>query len=129
MVPDDRLYASQGAQIAAQLIAHDRVLLHAFELFPRQDIGLQEDRVRQRDLADIVKIPATTERRDRIFVKAQPHADVGGIQRETLAMAVGVGIARLDHERQAAQDVFSRVQVVGETLDLHQRSTRALSSG
>ena len=53
--------------------------------------------------------------------QAEVLAELDGVAREALAVALRVGVARLDHQREAAQHALGGVELVGEALELHER--------
>ena len=101
--------------------AADRMFLHPRIFLGSERARLEQDGVGQRDLADVVKVAAASERHQVVLGEAAggvPCRD--GILRQALAVALGVGVARFDHRRHAAQDRFGRVEIVREALELHQ---------
>ena len=121
VVTDDLPHQPQRAQLAAQPIADHRVLLDQLELGRGQARRLEQDRIGDADLADVVQVAAAIERRDLVFREAERPAERDREPGESLAVAVGVGIARVDRQRQALEDGFGRLEVVGVALEAHQR--------
>jgi hypothetical protein len=77
MMPDDAAHVPERSQVSAQAVANDRVLLDALELLRGEGARLPQNRVWQRDLADVMKVPAALERRQRVLVQTESHPDVG----------------------------------------------------
>ena len=68
-----------------------------------------------------MQIAAAIERGEVLGRLAQGRAKGDGVMRQPLAVSVGVLVPGLDHEREAAQDSFGRVQVVGVLLESNER--------
>jgi hypothetical protein len=56
----------------------------------------------------VVEIPALRERTEVVVIQAQLSADRDAISGETLAVAVGLRIARLDRERETSESPIQR---------------------
>ena len=56
------------------------------------------------DLAEIVEISAALQGEDGIFVHAEMAAEIGGADREPLAMALSIGVAAFDDQSQRAEN-------------------------
>ena len=128
VVPDDLADEPQRTQLAAQPVADHGVLLHQLELFARERRRLEQQGVRDADLADVVQVAAAIEGRDILGGPAERRPERHGIVRQPLAVPVGVLVARFDDERQAPRmpsvESRSSVYCFRRTSD----ATRACSS-
>jgi hypothetical protein len=120
VIPHDGTNASKRAQLAAEAVADDRVLLHDALFFRRETSRLQQDRIRDPDLADIVKKPALGEGVEVVVAQSQLAPDGCRVAGEPLAVADGRRVARFDRHRQTHDDGFGRIQFVREPLDAEQ---------
>ena len=80
-----------------------------------------QDLVGNGDLAEIVQISAALQGEDGIFVHAEMAAEIGGVHREALAMAFGIGVASFDDQTQGAENGIGGFQFVGEFFQAEQR--------
>ena len=76
VMADDRPYSPQEAQLAAEPIADHCVLLHQLVFVRRERPRLQEDRIGDADLPEVVKKAAARERRDVVLVEIQRAATI-----------------------------------------------------
>jgi hypothetical protein len=80
------------------------VPLHHFVLVGGQPGLLQQHRVGDPDLADVVKVPAAAQGIDIARGESQFGAERRGVPRQTLGVAFGVGVSRFYRESQAGDD-------------------------
>ena len=121
MLAHDFADEPQRAELAAQPIADDGVLLHQLEFSWRQRRRFQQERVWNANLADVMEIPAAVEGGKVLSGASEHGAERDGVVREPFAVAVGVLIAGFDDEGKAAQDLFGGVEVVGVLLEPYER--------
>ena len=107
VVAHDELGLAEEVDVAQDLPADDRVALHQRALGLVERLGLEEDRVGDRDLADVVQQEAELDLRvvgQRQRRRARDLQAVGG---DALGVLARVGVARLDGvgERAHGRDV------------------------
>src|SRR5262245_57212431 len=121
MMADDLPDEPERSKLAAQSIADDRVLLDHLEFVGRQRRRLEQDRIGDADLADVVQIRAALERGQLFPRQADRGAERPGELREPLAAAVGGGIARVNRQRKTFENRFGRFELVGVALQADER--------
>ncbi len=87
-----------AAQLAAQPIANQRVPLHDGGLFGVERTGLEQNRVGNADLPDIVQVAALGKSLEVLVRQSELTADRDTVAREPLTVALGAGITRLDDQ-------------------------------
>ena len=80
------------------------VALHLLVLGVRETSGLEEDRVGDTDLADVVEIAADPDRPAFVFVEAERFGDLLADDAELAAVLAGLQMARLDCRREGKRD-------------------------
>jgi len=99
------------------------MLLNAGGFFRSQRAGLQQDRIRNRDFADVVDHAGAAQSFDLIFGEGEAFAEARGHFREAFAMAASVGVAGLNAVGQAEQHGFGVFQFVGDLFQTQQRAS------
>src|ERR1035441_4801196 len=97
------------------------MLLHDLPFRRSQVASLLQDLIRDSDLSQIVQIAAAPEGDNTLFIHSQKAPKIRGIARQTLTVALGIRIARLDAQAQCAEDRIRRLQFVSELLQFEQR--------
>ena len=88
--------------------------MHRHELFGVQRSGLEQDRVRHADLADVVDEPASIQRVEIGGRESHPRTDPSCRFGDPLRVRLGVRVFRLDRGRKRKDHVLGAVQrVVG----------------
>ena len=121
MVANDGQHEAQGLQRLADVFAGDGVELHHLPFLGRKVAALFQNFIGHGDLAQVVQISASPEGEDGIFVHAEMAPEIGGVNRQPLAMAFGVGIAAFDDEPKRAQDGIGGFEFVGKFLQAQKR--------
>ena len=121
MAADDRTHRRERAQLLAQALADHRVLPHGLNFGEGERPGLEQDGIGDRDLAKIVQVAPAMQRLDVVVVETERRADAGGVAGEPLAVPFGIGVARLDGEREAENDLLGVLEIVGEAFDARER--------
>jgi hypothetical protein len=85
-----------GAAARQQPRAERRVGLHRITLFGREPSTLEQDAVRDRDLADIVQRRSFAQTPDLLATKSQADGDIGGEHSDTFGVLGGLVVAVLD---------------------------------
>src|SRR4030095_1458521 len=86
--PDDGPHGAQRLQRRAQRVPDVRMPLHQLELFGGQRPSLEEDRIRDADLADIMKKPSPIERLQLLLAKTKCLAERDSMPRQAFAVTV-----------------------------------------
>src|SRR5580704_2596313 len=102
MMPDDRQYQPQRFQWFADTFPCRGMPLHDFPLLGCKVYTLFQDRVGNRDLAEIVQKSAAPQRQDRVFIQMQIPSQSGRARRQALAMSDGIRVAALHNQAQSA---------------------------
>src|SRR5258706_77585 len=121
MVADDGQGLAQRLERLADGFAGDGMPLHDLPFFLREKFAFLQDRVRHHDFAQVVQHAAAAQRGDVVLIEPEVLAELGAHPGESLAMAFGVGIARLYAQGEDEEDRFHALQLVGEFLELEQR--------
>ena len=87
------------------------MLLDDLKLACCQRRRLQQYGVWHANFADVMQASASVKRRKLLIAQTNFLANQGGIPGESLAMAVGVGVAGFDRQRQAKDDRVGRLKV------------------
>ena len=102
MVPDDGEYRGQQRDGAADFLALHRVGAHHVPFAFGERPGLEQDRVRDRNLPDIMQIPGPLERFEILRAEAEPPAEPDAEVCEPGAVARGDGVPAFGGKRQGA---------------------------
>src|SRR3954454_4168575 len=106
MMADNRQHMTHGLQMPADLFAARRVTPHDYPFFRSQTARLEQNRVRNSHLSDVVQIAAAIQRQQAKPVQphrgAERHADEG----EPLAVSRDMVVPLLDSFRESKQDPF-----------------------
>src|SRR5258708_6480789 len=104
MVTHDRTDIFEESQFAAEAVADHRMLLHHGKFRRIERAALQQYRIRNPDLAYIVKKSSPMQCDLMIVAKPKARAQRGRVLGETIAMAPRVWVACLDRQREAQND-------------------------
>src|SRR5262245_31764289 len=98
MAANDWTHAQQRAQLTAQPIVDDGVLLDLLVFLGREPPGLEEQTVGNAELSNVMKKAAALERREILFFQPKLNPERRGVSREALAVAIRRRIARFDRQ-------------------------------
>ena len=125
MVTNDRPHLAQRSQLAAQPVADHGVLLHDRVLGGRQPARLQQDRVGNADLADVVEIAAAREHRDIVVAQTDVPAERRWRSAPAARSALRCSRSRASMVSARLRITDSRaVEIVGVALDADAASAR-----
>jgi hypothetical protein len=102
VMADHQLGLAEELDLAQDLPAHQRMALHQRPLFRRQRLGLPQDRVRHRDLADVVQQEAELDLGVVDERRVEHPGDLHAVGGDALGVLAGVGVTRLDGVAQRA---------------------------
>ena len=104
VVAHDRARRGEQVERLEQLVADLRVRLDDPALFLVERRRLEQHAVGDPDLPDVVQDRAEPDRLDLVGPQPEQLGDPHGERREPLAVAVQVGVARLDRVRERARE-------------------------
>ena len=104
VVADDRPRGGEQVERLEQLVADLRVRLDDPALLVVERARLQQHAVRDADLADVVEDRPEANRLHLVRRQPEQLGDAHGERGEPLAVAVQVGVARLDRVRERARE-------------------------
>ena len=122
VMADDGTNGLERTDRAAQVVADGGMPLHQLVLFPRQAALFEQHPIGNGDLADVVDKAAAIKRVEIRPFEIQVLAQRDRVLGQALAMTLGARIARLDDAPQREEERLGRLQIVGETLQPHQRT-------
>src|SRR5207245_384202 len=122
VVADDRQQAGARAQWRDDGLTDDRVLAHRCELVGVKWSRLEQDRVGDTDLADVVDEPAAVKRVQVRRPKAHPASDLARRFGHPLGMGFGERVFRLYSSGQREDDLFGTVERVVHALQAQRRA-------
>src|SRR5437870_1816174 len=117
VVADDGQQARPGTKGRDDVLADDRMQVHRDLFVGVERPGLEEDGVRNSDLADVVDEAAAVERVQVRRAEAQADTDHPRRLGDTLGMGFGERIFGLDRRREREDDLLGAVQRVVQTLE------------
>src|SRR5205823_1428854 len=120
VVTNDRQHIAEGSERRANSLPLDRVQLHDFSFLGSQRAGFEQYALRHRQLADIVYETASAQGEAQVLGKSQFFPQRDGIFREAVTVPFGIGILRLDCQREAKQHHLGVIQLIGELLQAQQ---------
>src|SRR5882724_758516 len=124
MVADDWKDQTKRLQRFADSLSDNWVLPHQLPFLGGQTAWLQDDRIRNRNLPDVVDHARAPECGEHILWKAEVLSQRGGILRQTLTMAVRVGIFAFDTPCKREQDRLCPLELI-RSLFQFQEGTHA----
>ena len=122
VVPNHRPQVRARLKRGDDVVADDGVKVHLHALFVVQLSGLEQDRVRDSDLADVVDDAAPIQDVLLLSRQAHPGADPPRPLRHAQRMRLGVRILGLDRGGQRVDDLLRAVQRVVNTLQPQRRA-------
>src|SRR5262245_48127083 len=100
MAQNDWPHGAKRLQWRTQRVAYLWMTAHHCELFGGQLGGLQQNRIRHADFANVVKITATAQGMEVVGTKPKRVSQLHGEPRQPFTMSVRVRIACFDRQRQ-----------------------------
>ena len=122
VVADDREQACSRAQRPDDALADDRMHAHRGKLPSVERSWLQQHRVGDADLADVVNDSAAVERVERTLRKPHLLSDASRGLGDAMSVPLRVRVLRFDRGREREDDLVGAVQIVVERLQPQRRA-------
>src|SRR6267154_4452937 len=103
---------AEGPERGANFFTYHGVLLHDFSLFRSQRSGFEQDVLWHGERTDIVNETAPAQSDAQFLGQPEFISQRDGIFRQPVAVALGIGVLRLDAQGQTEQYSLSVVQLV-----------------
>src|SRR5687768_12933464 len=125
-MPNNWAYPPQQSKIATERVTDHGVSFHLLELRWRQSTRLQQHGVWNTDLPDVMQISSAVKRRDVLSRQIERETEGCREGRHPLTVAARVRVPRFYRARQTQDHRLRRIQIVGESLQVDERTDARL---
>src|SRR5882762_542354 len=122
MVADDRQHQTKRLQWRANSLSDHRMFLHQLPLLRGQTGWFQDDRIRNRNFADVMDHASAPECGEQILWKTEVLSQRSRILRQTFTVAVRVGVFAFDTACEREQDRLGSFELIRSVFELQERA-------